>query len=69
MAELKVAVSDSVYFRDPLVDPPPKGKKIGLLTKGGIYTVGLWDDDCIGWLEVPKIPYSIKQRMKNAKSD
>lgn len=59
-------VSATEYFLDPLEYPPPKGKKINLLTRGGIACQGTWIDglDLIGWAPLHKIPAALKERMK-----
>lgn len=55
--------TDQLYFRDPDVEPPPKGVNMLLLNPGGVLVIGQWSDDCWGWCPKPKIPDSIKQKM------
>lgn len=45
---MAVAVSTEHYWR---YDPPPRGVKLFLLTRGGIAVTGNWTDDgrFIGW--------------------
>lgn len=49
-------------FLDPKEHAPPRGKKILLLTIGGICVVGHWkDDDWVAWLPLPRVPDHIKR--------
>jgi len=54
-----------LFFRDPDIDPPPKGVNMLLLNPGGVLVVGSWSDDCWGWCPKPKVPPSIKHKMVN----
>lgn len=36
-------------WRKPWIDPPPKGRKLFILTKGRIATIGHWGKDCCAW--------------------
>lgn len=36
-------------WRKIWIDPPPRGRKLYLLTKGRTATVGEWSDDCLAW--------------------
>lgn len=42
-------ISKEVEALDPKEYPPPRGRKIILITKGNIQCVGEWDDDCKAW--------------------
>lgn len=60
-----VEVSATEYFLDPEEYPPPKGKKLNLLTKGGIACQGTWSgEDLVGWAPLHRIPAKLKERMK-----
>lgn len=61
--ELPQITTDQLYFRDPDVDPPPKGSSMLLLNPGGICIIGTWTDDCVGWCPKPKIPKALKEKI------
>lgn len=49
---------------DPLDIPPPRGRKLNVLTYGGIATEGFWDDKLyVGWLPLANTPDKLKYRM------
>lgn len=48
---------------DPDEHPPPRAKKLLLLTRGGVAVLGHWGDDCIAWSPLPKIPPKIKEKL------
>lgn len=50
---------DRFYHKDDY--EPPIGVKLILYTSGGIATVGVWSDDCIGWLPLPSRPVSSRE--------
>ena len=51
-------------WQDPLINEPPKGCKLHVLTWGGIATEGHWDDKLYaGWNHLAKTPDAIKHRM------
>lgn len=61
---LGVEVSATEYFLDPLEYPPPRGRKLNLLTRGGIACQGTWSGtDLIGWAPLHRIPQKLKERM------
>lgn len=51
------------FWLDPDENPPPRGCKVFLLTRGQIAVIGQWSDDCIGWHPLLKIPHSIKSKL------
>ncbi len=55
--------TDQLYFRDPDVEPPPKGVNMLLLNPGGVLVIGQWSDDCWGWCPKPRIPKELKQKI------
>jgi hypothetical protein len=61
---MKHISTDNLFFRDPDIDPAPKGASLLLLNAGGVLIVGTWSDDCIGWCPKPKIPESIKKKLE-----
>ena len=46
----------SVYWRDPAQYAPPVGRKLLLLTDGGVAVIGLWSKDggFQAWSPLPK---------------
>jgi hypothetical protein len=43
-----------VFFLDPKIYNPPRGRKIILMTKSGWVTIGHWSDlDCVAWFPSP----------------
>lgn len=61
--EIKQMTTDQIWFRDPELEPPPKGTSLLLLNAGGVCVIGTWSDDCLGWCPKPRIPYTIKSKM------
>lgn len=61
--EVRQLTTDTLWFNDPDIDPPPRAVSLLLLNPGGVCVVGPWTDDCLGWCPKPKIPYSIKAKM------
>jgi hypothetical protein len=59
--------TDELWFRDPDLDPPPRACSLLLLNPGGVLIVGNWTDDCLGWCPKPKIPKSIKDKVRRNK--
>lgn len=55
--------TDQLYFRDPEVEPPPKGVSMLLLNPGGVLIVGNWSSDCLGWCPKPRIPQTLKDKL------
>ncbi len=64
MSDPTQLTTTQLYFRDPALEPPPRNTSMLLLNPGGVLIVGNWTDDCLGWCPKPKIPESIKQRMR-----
>jgi hypothetical protein len=62
MDKFQQATTDQLYFRDPDIDPPPKGTSMLLLNPGGVCVIGVWSNDCIGWCPKPKIPKTLKEK-------
>lgn len=56
------ATTDQLYFRDPDVDPPPRGTSMLLLNPGGVCVIGTWSDECIGWCPKPKVPKELRAK-------
>jgi hypothetical protein len=48
---------------DPDEHPPPRARKLLLLTRGGVAVLGHWGDDCVAWSPLPKIPPKIKEKL------
>lgn len=50
------AASGEVYWRDPDIEPPPRGKKLLILTSGGVAAIGDWMDgsNFEAWSPLPK---------------
>jgi len=67
MDKFQQATTDQLYFRDPAIEPPPRGTSMLLLNPGGVCVIGVWDDSCIGWCPKPKVPKSLK--IKNAQKE
>lgn len=46
----------SVYWRDPVEYPPPTGRKLLLLTEGGVAVIGIWHKQggYQAWSPLPK---------------
>jgi hypothetical protein len=55
------AVSGEVFWRDPQKEPPPMGRKLLVLTSGGIAVIGDWmiDSNFVAWSPLPKKRKSI----------
>lgn len=54
----------SVLYDADKVKPPKAAKKLLLLTRYGILTIGRFDcDSHIAWGYLPKIPASVKSKM------
>jgi hypothetical protein len=69
MDKFQQATTDQLYFRDPDVDPPPRGTSMLLLNPGNVCVIGVWDDTCIGWCPKPKIPKELKAKHAKAKEN
>lgn len=52
--------SPEIEFIDADDKPPPTDRKLLLLTRTGVAIIGKWDEGCIGWLPLPKIPAKLK---------
>jgi hypothetical protein len=50
------AASGEVYWRYPDIEPPPRGRKLLILTSGGVAAMGDWMDDSNfeAWSPLPK---------------
>lgn len=64
MSDPTQLTTDRLYFRDPDEDPPPKGVNMLLLNPGGVLVVGPWSNDCLGWCPKPRIPKSLKEKIR-----
>lgn len=64
MKDPEQLTTTALWFRDPDIHPPPKNTSMLLLNPGGVLIVGVWTDDCLGWCPKPKIPASIKAKMR-----
>lgn len=51
-------------FLDAREHPPPTGRKLVLLTQERTCVVGKWQAGMIGWMELPRIPDSLKWEAK-----
>lgn len=47
---------------DPLVNPPPLGVSLLVITEGGVLIISNWYNGAIAWGYKPKIPKSVKER-------
>jgi hypothetical protein len=63
------STTDQLYFRDPAVDPPPRGMSMLLLNPSFVCIIGVWEDSCIGWCPKPKIPKSLKEKHAQIQKD
>jgi hypothetical protein len=56
------AVAGTVYWRDPVVEPPPRGVKLLVLTSGGVTVIGDWvtNSNFVAWSPMPKRPGSAR---------
>lgn len=50
------ATSGEVYWRDPADEPPPLGRKLLILTSGGVAVIGDWmnDSNFVAWSPLPR---------------
>jgi len=64
MSDPTQLTTHDLYFRDPEIYPPPKGVNMLLLNSGGVLIVGTWSDDCLAWCPKPKIPKSLKEKIR-----
>lgn len=55
--------TDEIMFRDPDVDPPPRGVGILMLNPGGVLVVGAWEKTAVAWCPKPKVPDSVKAKL------
>lgn len=69
MDKFQQSTTDQLYFRDPDVEPPPRGASMLLLNPGGVCVIGVWDDSCIGWCPKPKVPKALKEKHAQTKKD
>jgi hypothetical protein len=69
MDKFQQATTNQLYFRDPDVDPPPRGTSMLLLNPGGVCVIGVWDDSCIGWCPKPKVPKALRDKHAQTKKD
>ena len=51
------------FFKDPAVEPPPKGEKLILLTIYGIIQVGPAHDMVAAWMPLPCKPKFFKESL------
>lgn len=63
MSDPTQLTTDQLYFRDPDIDPPPKGVNMLLLNPGSVLVVGPWSNDCLGWCPKPRIPKALKEKI------
>ena len=63
MADPEQLTTDELYFRDPELDPPPRGVNMLLLNEGGVLIVGQWSEGCLAWCPKPKVPKSLKDKL------
>ena len=56
------AVAGTVYWRDPAIEPPPRGVKLLVLTRGGVTVIGDWvtNSNFVAWSPMPKRPGSAR---------
>jgi hypothetical protein len=69
MDKFQQATTDQLYFRDPDIEPPPRGTSMLLLNPGGVCVIGVWDDTCIGWCPKPKVPKALRAKHAQAKEN
>ena len=54
--------NDTWELFDPEINPPPKGRSLLLLNKGGVLMIGHWCEGAVAWGYKPRIPQSVKDR-------
>lgn len=56
--------TDSRYVMiDPLVEPPPTGVDLLVLSPGGITGKSKWYEGAMAWFPLPVVPQSVKDRL------
>lgn len=55
-------------LKDPHIEIPPTGVDLQVVTSGGILTTGPWRDDYIAWGFRPKLPQSVKDRIRGPRA-
>jgi hypothetical protein len=58
--------AENVYWRDPLIDKPPRATKLVVMTPGGIAQIGTWSDGLLAWHPLIKKPQWLKERLEAA---
>jgi hypothetical protein len=58
---MPAAASSEVYWRDPVVEAPPRGVKMLVLTSGAVAVISDWTDDSnfVAWSPLPKRPIRV----------
>ena len=66
--EYPVVTALEPEWRNPDVDPPPRGSTIWMLTRGGIGVRGTWSDDgsYLAWSPMPAMPQWLKDKLHRA---
>lgn len=56
----------SVLYDANIAEPPQNAIKLLVLNKYGVLSIGTFDKDShVAWAHLPKIPKTVKERMKN----
>ncbi len=63
MSDPTQLTTNELLFRDPEVDPPPRGVNMLMLNEGGVLIVGQWNNDCLAWCPKPKVPKALKEKL------
>lgn len=59
-----VPTTTALYFKDPDKYPPPRHNKLIVLSRYGVASIGTFAKGFhVGWVELPKIPEAIKEKM------
>jgi hypothetical protein len=64
-----VATTETVEWKDPYTDPPPRGVNLDVLTWGGVKTDAHWVEDShlhfAAWCGKPSKPEWLKKRLRD----
>jgi len=55
---------DVCELQDPQLNPPPRNEDLIVVTNGGRLTTGPWRDEYIAWGYFPKLPATVKERLR-----
>lgn len=69
MADIPVLTAEVSVCFDPEIDPPPRGETIWVVGPGNVGYKGLWYDGAIAWAYLPKLPQSVKARLRKLQEE